>query len=102
MPPTIQTTVKFRDFAHAFNASPYNLTSFLILRHSLHQCPQIFTSLEEHRPELRDTSGNFKPTPNAKFETMISEPRPTQRNNGQNCSQWLTFFTFSLLLCKND
>ena len=48
-----------------------------------------------HRPESRDISGNFKRTPSAKFETMISEPRPKQRKNGQNCSEWLTFYTFS-------
>ena len=34
------------------------------------------------RPESRDISGNFKHTPSAKFETMISEPRPKQRKNG--------------------
>ena len=34
-----------------------------------------FTS-SVHRPECCDISGNFKRTPSAKFETMISEPRP--------------------------
>ena len=29
VPPTIQTSVTFRDFAHALNVSPYNLASFL-------------------------------------------------------------------------
>ena len=47
------------------------------------------------RPESRDISGNFKRTPSAKFETMISEPRPKQRNTGQNCTELLTFYTFS-------
>ena len=28
------------------------------------------------RPESREISGNFKRTPSAKFERMISEPRP--------------------------
>ena len=32
-----------------------------------------------HRPERHHISGNCKRTPSAKFETMISEPRPKQR-----------------------
>ena len=45
--------------------------------------------------ESRDISGNFERTLSAKFETMTSEPRPKQRKNGQNCSEWLSFYTFS-------
>ena len=61
-----------------------------------------------HRPESRDISGNFKRTPSAKFETIISEPKPKQRKNGQNCLEWLTFYTFYKLLvsacgfCRRD
>ena len=50
---------------------------------------------KKNRPESRDVSGNFKRPPSAKFETMISEPRPKQRKKGQNCSEWLMFYTFS-------
>ena len=50
---------------------------------------------KKNRPESRDVSGNFKRPLSAKFETMISEPRPKQRKKGQNCSEWLMFYTFS-------
>jgi len=49
---TIQTSVKFRDFAHAFNASPYNFASFLILRHSFQQCQRIFTNRRRASPRM--------------------------------------------------
>ena len=52
MPPTIQKSVKFRDFAHAFNASPYNLASFLILRHSFQQRQRIFTNRRCASPRM--------------------------------------------------
>ena len=56
---------------------------------------RLLVRLSIHRPESCDISGNFKRTPSTKYETMISKPRPKQRKNSQNCSEWFTFYTFS-------
>ena len=54
-----------------WNVFLLNFVKKKLFPYCLHRLLQFY-----HRPESRDISRNFKRTPSAKFETMISEPRP--------------------------
>ena len=67
-------------FSNTFiNFENKNSTDRLQTKELNHEIYQKSNGGNCHQIESRDISGNFKRSSSAKFETMISEPRPKQR-----------------------